>query len=129
MDGKRIRVRITAVAVLLLLVCAGLLMFASYRRTSRSISDQLEVNYGIAAEKYAQELTAWINTNATIIEALAAEITESGVDLGDAFDMGGKILTDLKTYIPNGNTAFASLVASNKESVISKINDILTFFK
>ncbi len=52
-----------------------------------------------------------------------------GVDLGDAFDLGGKILTDLKTYIPNGNTAFSSLVASNKETVIAKMNDILTFFK
>ena len=65
--------------VLVLLVSTAFLMLTSYRRASRSMSDQLEVNYSVTAEKYVQELTAWVNNNATIIDTLAAEITSSQI--------------------------------------------------
>ena len=65
--------------VLVLLVSTAFLMLTSYRRASQSMSDQLEVNYSVTAEKYAQELTAWVNNNATIIDTLAAEITSSQI--------------------------------------------------
>ncbi|MCR5664423.1 MAG: response regulator [Oscillospiraceae bacterium] len=76
---KNYRVKMTALVVLVMLVSTGLLMLFSYQRASRSMTEQLEANYSVAADKYAQELTAWVNTNATIIDALAAEITESGI--------------------------------------------------
>ncbi len=76
---KNYRAKLTAMVVLVMVVSTGLLMLISYQRASRSMTDQLEVNYSVAADKYAQELTAWVNTNATIIDTLAAEITTSGI--------------------------------------------------
>ena len=71
------RLRTTILVVLVLFVSTAFLMLTSYQRASESMSDQLEVNYSVTAEKYAQELTAWVNNNATIIDTLAAEITAS----------------------------------------------------
>ena len=71
---KSLRVRMTIMIVLVVLVSTGLLLLISYQRASDSMSAQLEQNYSIVADKYAQELTAWINTNATIIDTMAAEI-------------------------------------------------------
>ena len=72
---KSARIKMTVVIVLAVLVSTGLLLFFSYRRASESLSDQLESNYSIVADKYAQELTAWVNTNSTVIDTLAAEIS------------------------------------------------------
>ena len=60
--------------VLVVLVIAGLLSTLGFRRAKASMSSQLEEKYSMAAGKYAQELTAWVNSNATIIDTLAAEI-------------------------------------------------------
>ena len=76
---KNKHIRRTFLIVLVTALCTGLLMLLIYQRTSRSLSDELEASYSVVADKYALELTAWINTNATIIEALAAEITVSGI--------------------------------------------------
>ena len=76
---KNYRVKMTAIVVLVMLAVTGLLMLISYQNVSTSMMKQLETNYSVAADKYAQELTAWVNTNATIIDALAAEITSSGI--------------------------------------------------
>ena len=73
--------------VCVVLVSTMLLSFVSYKRAKNSISSQLELNYSIAADKYAQELTAWMNTNATIIDTLASQISVTGIydDGYDAF--------------------------------------------
>ncbi len=64
------------IAVLILMLFGtGMLLFVSYQRARESVYAQMEKNYSILADKYAQELTAWVNTNATIIETMAAEIT------------------------------------------------------
>ena len=76
---KRLRIRMTSIIVLVVLVSTGLLFLLSYQRARDSISAQMEDNYSVVADKYAQELTAWINTNATIIDSIAAEITVSGI--------------------------------------------------
>ena len=76
---KSNRVKITILIVLMILVGTGLLLLISYRRASGSMTAQLEKNYSIVADKYAQELTAWVNTNATIIDTMAAEITASEI--------------------------------------------------
>ena len=76
---KNMRVRLTGMIVLVVLVSTGLLFLLSYQRAGKSLSAQMENNYSVMAEKYAQELTAWINTNATIIDSLTAEITVSGI--------------------------------------------------
>ena len=72
---KSLRFRMTILIVLVVLVSTGLLLLISYQRSSDSMSAQLESNYSIVADKYAQELTAWVNTNATIIDTMAAQIT------------------------------------------------------
>ena len=77
---KQIRVRITILIVFVVLVITGLLFLIGYQRTRESISDQMEANYSVMADRYAQELTAWINTNATIIDTMSAQITASGID-------------------------------------------------
>ncbi len=79
---KSLRVKMTIIILLMVLAAAGLLLI-SYQRTSDSMSSQLEKNYSIVADKYAQEITAWINTNATIIDTMAAEITVGAVYEGD----------------------------------------------
>ena len=70
-------------AVLVMLLCTGLFLFIGWRRVSRSMSDQLEASYSVAADRYAQELTAWVNTNATLIDTMAAEITADGIYCAD----------------------------------------------
>ena len=84
---KSNRFKITVLIVLVVLISTGLLLAISYRRASDSMLAQLENNYSVVADKYAQELAAWVNTNATIIDNLAAEITADGLcDQGyDAF--------------------------------------------
>ena len=76
---KNMRVKLTSMIVLVVLVSTGLLFLFSYQRSRDSMSAQMEDSYSVVAEKYAQELTAWINTNATIIDSLSAEITTSGI--------------------------------------------------
>ena len=71
----------TIMIVLLVLGSSVLLSFISYQRARKSLVAQLEDNYGVAAQKYALELTSWINTNATIIDTLAAEIAVNDITL------------------------------------------------
>ena len=75
---KSLHVKMTFVILLVVLAATGLLLF-SYQRASNSMSAQLEENYSIVADKYAQEITAWINANATIIDTMAAEITVGAI--------------------------------------------------
>ncbi len=77
---RRFRVRITSLIVLVVLVSTGLLLLIGYQRERDSMSEQMEANYGVLADKYAQELTAWINTNAMIINTMSAQITANGID-------------------------------------------------
>ncbi len=76
---KSIRVRVIGIIVLVVLFTTGLLFVVSYQRTRSSMTVQMENNYSTVAEKYAQELTAWISTNATVVDSLAAEITVSRI--------------------------------------------------
>ena len=76
---KNIRVRVIGIIVLVVLFTTGLLFVVSYQRTRSSMTVQMENNYSTVAEKYAQELTAWISTNATVVDSLAAEITVSRI--------------------------------------------------
>ncbi len=80
---KNVRFKAAIVIVLAALVSIGLLMAANYQRARDSMTAQLESNYSVMADKYAQELTAWVNTNATIIDTLAVEITTSGIYQSD----------------------------------------------
>ena len=78
-DMKRLRFRITGIIVLVILICAGLLFGLSYQRAKDGMVAEMESDYSVIADKYAQELTAWVNSNAAIIDSLAAEITVSGI--------------------------------------------------
>ena len=75
---KSLHVKMTFVILLVVLAATGLLLI-SYQRANNSMSAQLEENYSIVADKYAQEITAWINANATIIDTMAAEITVGAI--------------------------------------------------
>ncbi|MBR4341652.1 MAG: response regulator [Lachnospiraceae bacterium] len=72
---KSLRVKMTILIALVVLVSSGVLLLFSYQRAMNSMSSQLEISYSIAADKYAQELTALINTNATMIDTMASELT------------------------------------------------------
>ena len=82
---KSLRGKMTVLIVLVVLVSSGLLCLISYLRARDSMSSQMEDSYSVAADKYALELTAWFNTNATVIDTMAAEITVSGV-FADGYD-------------------------------------------
>ena len=64
---KRLRVRMTSMIVLVVLVSTGLLFLLSYQRARDSMSGQMESNYSVVADKYAQELTAWVNPFAQML--------------------------------------------------------------
>ena len=76
---KSLRSKMTILIVLVVLVSSGLLSLISYERARRTMSSQLEESYSVAADKYAQELTAWLNTYATIIDTLASQIALSRI--------------------------------------------------
>ena len=76
---KSLRTRMTIMIVLLILCSSVLLSFISYQRAKSSLVSQLEDNYGVAAQKYALELTSWISTNATIIDTMAAEVSVNDI--------------------------------------------------
>ena len=76
---KSLRVKMTSMIVFVVLVSTGLLFLISYQRARDSMSAQMENNYSIVADKYAQELTAWVNSNAAIIDSMATEITVSRI--------------------------------------------------
>ena len=80
---KSFRTKVTVIIVLAVLGSTVLLAFFSYQRARTSLTDQLEDNYGVATQKYALELTAWVNTNATIIDTMAAEIAVNGISYQD----------------------------------------------
>lgn len=76
---KSLRTRMTIMIVLLVLGSSVFLSFISYQRAKTSLINQLEDNYNVAAQKYALELTSWVNTNATIIDTMAAEIAVNDI--------------------------------------------------
>ncbi len=94
---KSLRTRMTIMIVLLILCSSVLLSFISYQRAKSSLVSQLEDNYGVAAQKYALELTSWISTNATIIDTMAAEISVNDISTQgyDAFHSYLKNSNDL----------------------------------
>ena len=69
----------TIMIVLVVLISVGLLLMISYRRARDTMASQLEDSYSVQADKYAQELTAWLNSQATIVETMAVEITLNGM--------------------------------------------------
>ena len=72
---KSLFFKMTIMIVLVVLISVGLLLMISYRRARDTMASQLEDSYSVQAEKYAQELTAWLNSQATIVETMAVEIT------------------------------------------------------
>ena len=77
---KNLRIKVTMLIILAVLTITGVLLLLGYRQARDSMSAQREANYSVEADRYAQELTAWVNTNATLIETMAADITTSGID-------------------------------------------------
>ena len=86
---RSFRVKMTIFIVLVVIVSASLLSFFSYRRAEKSVFTQSEEKYRVAADKYAQELTTWLNANATIVDTLAANIEYSRF-----FDQDGAFFHD-----------------------------------
>lgn len=72
---RSLRFKMTILIVLVVLISSGLLSAISYYRARETMSSQLEESYSVAAEKYANELTAWLNSRAAIVEVLTVEIT------------------------------------------------------
>ena len=76
---KKLRVRITGIIVLVLFISTALLFWFSWQWTKQSMSAQMEDDYSVVADKYSQELTAWVNARAAVVDSMAAEITVSGI--------------------------------------------------
>lgn len=72
---RSFRLKLVSVIVFVVLVSTAMLLLISYQRTRSSMSVQAEENYTVVVDKYTQELEAWVNTNATIVDSLAAELT------------------------------------------------------
>ena len=76
---KSLRLRITIMIVLVVLISSGALLMISYSRARDTMASQLEESYSVQAEKYAQELTALLNSQASIVDSLSVEISLSGI--------------------------------------------------
>ena len=95
----------TVLIVLAVLIGIGLILAFSYRRASERLTAQLEKNYSTVADKYAQELTAWVNTNATIIDTLASEISTGEIYLED-YETFHEYLAANYAYLNKDETIF-----------------------
>ena len=117
---RSFRLKLVSVIVFVVLVSTAMLFLISYQRTRSSMSIQAEENYRVVVDKYTQELEAWVNTNATIVDSLAAELTinQKYNDSYDAFrawlnenygrlNKGGSIYDIYFTY-PNNRMTCAS---------------------
>ena len=117
---RSFRLKLVSVIVFVVLVSTAMLFLISYQRTRSSMSVQAEENYRVIVDKYTQELEAWVNTNATIVDSLAAELTinQKYNDSYDAFrawlnenygrlNKGGSIYDIYFTY-PNNRMTCAS---------------------
>ena len=117
---RSFRLKLVSVIVFVVLVSTAMLFLISYQRTRSSMSVQAEENYRVIVDKYTQELEAWVNTNATIVDSLAAELTinQKYNDSYDAFrawlnenygrlNKGGFIYDIYFTY-PNNRMTCAS---------------------
>ncbi len=94
----------TAIAIVLVMLAGiGLVMTLSYQKAEESLTAQLESNYSIVAEKYAQELTAWVNNNATIIDTMAAEITTTDAYKKDNKSFHSYLAENLKRLNASGS--------------------------
>ena len=97
---RSFRVKMTIMIVLVVLISTGLLSLISYRNAKQSVFAQSEEKYRVAADKYAQEMTTWLNANATIVDTLAANIEYSRF-----FDQDGAFFHDyLKSVYDSLNT-------------------------
>ena len=74
---RSFRLKLVSVIVFVVLVSTAMLFLISYQRTRNSMAVQAEENYRVVVDKYTQELESWMNTNATIVDSLAAELTIS----------------------------------------------------
>ena len=92
---KSLRTKMTIMIVSVVLGSSVLLSFISYQRAKESLVAQLENNCYVEAQKYALELTSWINTNATIIDTMAAEIAVN--------DISSKGYTQFHNYLQHSN--------------------------
>ena len=80
---RSFRLKLVSVIVFVVLVSTAMLFLISYQRTRNSMAVQAEENYRVVVDKYTQELESWMNTNATIVDSLAAELTISRLYNGD----------------------------------------------
>lgn len=76
---KSMHLKITIMIIVAVLISLGLLLMISYSRARDTMASQLEDSYSVQAEKYAQELTALLNSQATIVDTLAVEISLNGI--------------------------------------------------
>lgn len=91
---RSLRSKMTILIVMVVLVSSGLLSMIGYHRAKETMSSQLEESYGVAAEKYANELTAWLNSRATAVEVLSAQITLDEIYSAD-YDTFHNYLADI----------------------------------
>ncbi len=91
---RSLRSKMTIFIVMVVLVSSGLLSAIGYHRAKETMSSQLEDSYSIAAEKYANELTAWLNSRATAVEVLSAQITLDEIYSAD-YDTFHNYLADI----------------------------------
>ena len=99
---KSLRTKMTILIVLMVLGSSILLSLISYSRAKSSLILQSEDNYAVAAQKYALELTSWVNTNATIIDTMAAEIAVNDITLQDYETFHNYLLRSNKLLNKNG---------------------------
>ena len=127
---RSLRTKMTITIVLVVLGSSILLSFISYQRAKDSLLLQLEDNYGVAAQKYALELTSWVDTNATIIDTMAAEIAVNGISeegydefheylqhSNDLLNKNGYVYDVYFTY-PDNYMVCASDFVSDRKSVV-----------
>ena len=102
---KKIHLRLTGILVLVIFLFTGVFFFVSYARARDSLTARLERDYSAEAEKYARELSAWVDTHAALVDSLAAEITVSGI-YAEGYDAFHAFLADTCRLLDRGDVIY-----------------------
>ena len=121
---KGLRGKMITMVVVIILFCTAALSLISYKLASGILTGKMEANYSMAAERYSNELEAWINKKAAIIDTMAAELSTNEMTIGDA-DTFHKYLENNFTLL-NGDGAIYDIYFTNLDNIMVCASDYIS---
>ena len=121
---RTLRGKLILMVVIAIVVCSAVLSVISYNRASKILAEQLEKTCHTASERYAQELTAWLNFEGAIIDTLAADMVTNKVTDFDT-DAMHKYLESNYNLL-NEDSVLYDIYYTNLDNVMSCASDYVS---